>query len=184
MKAIAACATAAVFYLGASPLAGDEEKSMPKEVRQYLKGWVGEYNIEGMWGDTPVTGRLSARRSRGRHANLYDWSFTIGGENGKTLHISTVEGWDPAGGWTIEQGVASDGEIFTTHWTRKGDNLWVGEAKGVAAGQSTSNKVTVKKTADGFTVKVTENKRGDTALPDIELKYTRVSGKRKDAARK
>ena len=180
MKAIAACATVVTVFLAASPSVGGEQTKMPKEVQQYLQGWAGEYNIEGTWGDTPVKGRLSARLSRGRHANLYDWSFKMGD---KDLHISTVEGWDAAGGWTIEQGVASDGEIFTTHWSKKADSMWVGESKGVVEGQSTSSRVSIEKTPDGFTAKVTESKRGSTTLPDMQLKYTRLAEKTKGASK-
>lgn len=182
MKRVARTSAAVgVILLAAGFSAAQEQKSIPQEVQQYLESWVGEWTIEGTWGNTPVQGRSSVRLSRGKNAMISDWSTRIGDQQ---IHGALVEGWDSSTGWTTEQGAVSDGEIYAVRWSKKGENLWEGQAQGSVAGQKTSSRQYLEKTATGFVFRITENKRGDEVLPNWEVKFTRATKKAQGKGKK
>ena len=179
-RTVIAGAVAGIVLLTAALCAAEEQKSIPKEVQEELGYYVGNWTIEGKNGSETAKGKITMTWSAEKHAIFGDCSISAGKER---FHSVFASGWDSTTGGITEQGLSADGEVYTIRYKLKTPDVLIGEATGSVAGKATQGKVRVeKKGPNQYVWSLTGNKRGDEALPDSELTFTRVSKKPKGEA--
>jgi hypothetical protein len=161
-----------VVLLGSAVSFAAEKAKVPEEVVKVLTQDVGEWTVEGKEGDAPLKGKAVFRMAPGTYCILGTVSFQVKGEQNS---FSLVSGWDSSTGWITEQGVASDGVIYTLKWRKASATVNEGELVGTIDGKKTTEKDRLeRKSADEAVVTCTERKIGDESLPDLTLIYHRV----------
>ena len=169
--------TAFVVALASVVSFAEDETKIPDDLAKVLKFYEGNWTLEGSVGDAPLKGRAMFRMPPSGHCILGTVSYRCKGERST---FSLVSGWDSSTGWSTEQGVDANGEVYTVKWRKLSDNIEEGELVGTAGGQTISQKTRLERKGDNtVVVSCTERKIGDEAQPDVTFVYHRVTEENK-----
>jgi hypothetical protein len=179
VKTFVASLIAVVVLLGSAVSFAADETQIPEDLVKVLNYYVGNWAVEGKIGDSPLKGKAVFRMSPGKHCILGSCSVQA---EGQRIHFSLVSGWDSSTGWSTEQGLESDGGIYTLKWRKVSATVDEGELVGTANGQPTSEFDRLERKGDNeFSVTCTKRKRNGEAQPDITFVYHRVIREKKEA---
>jgi hypothetical protein len=118
-----------------------EVPSVAVESWSYL---IGDWDVEGRIGSTPVKGSACFEWAEGKHCYIGRQVWKIG-EKGRSVHLALIGGWDAANQQTVEQGFSSSGTAATVHYRSAAEktNVIEGTIDG-ASGPDTRWSGTVK----------------------------------------
>ncbi len=159
----------------AAPEAANKAQ-MPPEAVRVLAYYVGSWSVEGTVGDKPLKGTGRFDMPEGQYCVIGSVSFAV---DGQTERFSIVSGWDSSTGWLTEQGVGSDGGVYSLRWKNVSAAVDEGELVGTVGGKQFTEKDRVERKGDGeFVVTCTERKLGDEVLPDWTLVYRKMAAEK------
>jgi hypothetical protein len=149
-------------------------KAAPPSVLQFWTRSIGDWVVEGQVGATPVKGTAMFEWADGRHCYVGRQTWKVG-ENGRSIHLTVIGGWDAAAGEIVEQGFDSSGGAATVHFRPpvKTTNVIDGKIGGSdASGARWSGEINVEhQGTDEF--QVTTIVEGEVVH---SLKYVRTKG--------
>ena len=149
---------------------GQSQGRAPTEVQQELEYFVGDWVLEGSVEKQPIKGKASFHWGPGKYCLLGSVEF-VQGDTPQSFCL--VAGWDSSTGWYTEQGVASDGTVYTLRWKRKDANTSEGEETSTLAGKSaTAHYVAEKQRPDKFTAR--RIPKAGSEETEWTLRYTRA----------
>jgi hypothetical protein len=106
------CATQSICVLMVSFATNLSSAQDPQGVpRDVLAQWsysIGDWDVEGRVGSTPVKGSAKFEWADGRHCYIGRQRWKIG-ESDRAVHLTLIGGWNDAAQETIEQGFDSSG---------------------------------------------------------------------------
>jgi hypothetical protein len=85
------------------------------------RGWsqiIGKWRVEGSVGTRPITGSAVFEWADGNPCYFGRQVWRIGDE-GRTIHLALIGGWDEATNETIEQGFSSSGDSATVRYSSR-----------------------------------------------------------------
>ena len=106
------------FLLLAIPAAQSMAQNDPGIPPAFVESWsylIGNWEVDGRIGSTPVTGSASFEWADGKHCYLGRQVWKVG-KNGRSVHLTLIGGWDAAANVTVEQGFSSSGGTATVHY--------------------------------------------------------------------
>jgi hypothetical protein len=92
-----------------------ESQGVPQDVLALWKYSIGDWDVEGRVGSTPVEGSASFEWAEGRHCYTGRQVWNVG-ENRRSVHLTIIGGWDAVAQQTVEQGFDSSGSAATVHY--------------------------------------------------------------------
>jgi hypothetical protein len=151
-----------------------EPQSVPRDVLAVWSYSIGDWDVDGRIGSTPVHGSATFEWANGRHCYTGRQTWKIG-ESDRAVHLTLIGGWNDAAQETVEQGFASSGSSATVHYrvaAEKGGTI-EGDIEGSEAGGARwSGEIQVeRKGSDEFQLTTTVD--GEIVH---SLKYVRTKG--------
>jgi hypothetical protein len=151
-----------------------EPKGAPQSVLEFWSRLIGDWDVEGRIGSTPVQGSASFEWAEGRHCYVGRQMWRVG-EPGGSVQLTLIGGWDAAAGETVEQGFDSSGSAATVRYRPAVDATNVVEGKingSEASGARWSGEIKVERQgADEFQLTTTVD--GEILH---SIKYVRTKG--------
>lgn len=92
-----------------------DDSGVPPAVVESWSHLIGDWNVEGRVRSSAVTGSASFEWVDGKHCYAGRQVWTIG-ENGRSVQLAVLGGWDAAENATVEQGFSSAGDSATVHY--------------------------------------------------------------------
>lgn len=89
--------------------------TIPPEVTTTWSYLIGDWDVEGRVGSRPVTGTATFEWAEGKHCYLGRQTWEIG-DDGRTIQLVLIGGWDAAGGETVERGFSTFGDTATVRY--------------------------------------------------------------------
>jgi len=125
--------TLIVLFVVARVSSAQTGTAVPPAVVDSWSYLIGDWNVEGRVGSTPVNGSATFDLAEGKYCYVGRQVWRIG-ENGRSLHLSLIGGWDSAANETIEQGFSSSGDAATVHYRQPAEraNVIEGRIDGVS----------------------------------------------------
>jgi hypothetical protein len=121
-----------------------ESQAVPRDVLAAWSYTIGDWDVEGRIGSTPVKGSATFEWAKGRHCYTGRQRWTIG-ESDRPVHLTLIGGWNDAAQETVEQGFSSSGSAATVQYrvaiekggtvegtiegSEKGGTRWSGETQ-------------------------------------------------------
>jgi hypothetical protein len=121
-----------------------ESQNVPRDVLAAWSYTIGDWDVEGRVGSTPVKGSATFEWADGRHCYTGRQKWTIG-ESSRAVYLTLIGGWNDAAQETVEQGFDSSGSAATVHYrvapekggtiegtidgSEKGGARWLGEIR-------------------------------------------------------
>jgi hypothetical protein len=102
-----------------------ESQGVPRDVLTSWSYTIGDWEVAGRVGSTPVKGSATFEWAQGRHCYTGRQRWKIG-ESDREVHLTLIGGWDDAAQETVEQGFSSSGSAATVHYrvtTEKGGTI-------------------------------------------------------------
>ncbi len=150
----------------------ESTSSIPEEVAEVIQSSVGTWSVEIHTGDTTAKGKATIQLAPGGHCVVASLLAT----NESNFPSSTfLSGWDSSTRGFADQGLSSEGEVWTTRWSVRSKELCEGEYCGTVDGKKTTSKVTMERTShDQIVVTVSERMKDSESLPDLRIEYRRL----------
>lgn len=162
-----------VFALTSIASFADEKASPPKELVEVLEFYVGDWSVTGSIGEDPLTGKASFGMPAGKHCII--GTVNCQSKEGPII-FSLVSGWDSSTGWYTEQGLGSDGGVYSVIWSKVSDTVDSGRQVETFDGKKMVSTLKLeRKGKDDLVVVCTERTAGDETFPDLKLVYHRVT---------
>jgi hypothetical protein len=135
-----------------------ETKAAPQSLLAFWSRSIGDWDVEGRVGSTPMRGSASFEWADGRHCYIGRQTWKVG-ENERSVQLTLVGGWDAATNEIVEQGFSSSGSAATVHYRRPVETTNVIEGRidgSEASGARWSGEIKVEHIgADQFQVTTT-----------------------------
>ena len=169
------CITTLALVMTSGFVYAQENSTVPKEVRDGMRYFVGSWKFTAKAGDKTAEGTMTVRWARGRYCVFGN---AVAEQGDAEASFSYVIGWDASTGWLTERGVTAKGGAYTVAWTKKSNQRFEGIEEGTQDGKPiTATYVLEKQGDDRYTVTGVQTVDGeDTAW---ELKFTRVPAAKK-----
>lgn len=114
-------------------LAAAQELAVPPEVVESWSYLIGSWEIQGHLRDAEVQGTARFDWAEGKFCYIgrQEWNL---GDDGRTIHLAQIVGWDIAENATVEQGFSSSGDAATVRYRppEKGTDVIKGSVAGVS----------------------------------------------------
>ncbi len=158
-----------VFAQEEAPKEPAGKMTRPTEITSFMNLLIGNWSVEGTIGDTAVKGRSRMELSPDGHCLLGTVSIDVSGE---LFHVNMVSGWDSSTGWLTEQGIGSDGMVYTLPWQKVSETVSEGSMEGTVDGTKVTAKNRIEKKPSGEVVFTsTQRTAGSEAQPDLKLVF-------------
>ncbi len=134
----------AAFLMAVSMAAAPEEElaTMPADLRRQIdERMIGECTYEATWGDKKITGEEMTRWAGGKTGVVIQGHSTLGG---KKSNYVVLMGWDAAENAFVSHGFNSEGETWTSRWTKFSGDKWEGKGEGIYQGKRWESPATLE----------------------------------------
>lgn len=115
MKALPHVLILLLLIVPASLLNAQNDAGAPPEVLESWTYLIGNWDVDGHVGSTPVKGTAHFDWADGKYCYFGQQVWKVG-ENENTIYLAQVGGWDAAEQATLEQGFSSAGSAATVHY--------------------------------------------------------------------
>ena len=141
------CAT---LLIGLSVVTAPEANvstTMPAELKEHIdQRMIGQSTYQGQWGAKKFNGAETTRWTRRKTGILIQGHCVM---DGKRSSYVVLMGWDGGERDLIARGFNSDGETFTSRWTKFSKDKWTGHGEGVFQGLRYDSPATLEFRAGG-----------------------------------
>jgi hypothetical protein len=96
-------------------VSAQQTQAAPQSVLEFWSRSIGRWLVEGRVGATPVKGTATFEWTDGQHCYIGRQTWKVG-ENGRSVHLTLIGGWDATTRETVEQGFSSSGSAATVHF--------------------------------------------------------------------
>ena len=148
---------------------GQQESSLPEDVRKSMDYLVGFWRYEGTVGNVAVKGTMAVRWAPGGYCQIYNITSREGGKRKGAGRGTVVCGYDPWKKQAIERGFASNGSYGTSRYDLTSPvmdkGVIEGERVNVVEGKELKGKIRVERMGrDEFTYSVKSADGQDAVL--------------------
>jgi hypothetical protein len=160
--------------LTASMVVGQVEETspIPKDLIEDMKSATGTWAVEITSGGKTQKGKAVIRLTPDGQCMIANVTVKSGGT--KTSY-NFLSGWDSSTGGFTDQGINSEGEVWTTRWSGLSSTVSEGEHVGTLGGKKTKAKVKMeRKSPDEIVVTISERTKGEETMPDTTILYRRM----------
>jgi hypothetical protein len=105
-----------------------EPREVPQDALALWEYSIGDWDVEGRIGSTPVEGSASFEWAEGKHYYTGRQVWTLG-ENRRSVHLTLIGGWDAVAQQTVEQGFSSSGSAARVHYRSSAESANVIEGR-------------------------------------------------------
>ncbi len=170
MRAVCTVLATIVTMLTCAAATADTKSTPPDQVLNDLRYFVGDWTLTGAIGDQAIKGSAKIDFVPGEKCLLGTVSYKQGEGDSS---FSFVSGWDSTTGGFTENGVTSDGAIYTLRWIRKDATTIKGKDTGTANGKAIVGDYTLEqKDKDNFSVRGIFKVGSETQ--DWKFRYTKA----------
>jgi hypothetical protein len=99
-----------------------EPAGIPRDVKTAWSYLIGDWDVEGRIGSTPVKGTATFEWADGTHCYIGRQVWNVG-ENERAVYLTLIGGWNDAAQETVEQGFDSSGSAATVHYRVVGEKV-------------------------------------------------------------